>query len=414
MTVNPAAQAAQAFKEGESGGNKRLRVAVLNRVFSPTGGGAERYSIALVEQLASRHDIHVFAQQIEHHWTGVTYHRMPTLLRKPRWLNQLWFATLTWWMTRRGFDVVHSHENTWHGNVQTVHVLPVKHNLFKGRNGLARAVRWLKVLTSPRLLAYLVLERCRFTLKPKRQIVVTSDSLQTVMAATYPGCVAALSVITPGFSPSAERSSRLPAVEQQTARVKFKLPVTSTCWLLVANDFRKKGLNTALDALAKLPSHHVLAVVGNPVQAPEFQPQISRLNLTTRVFFLGRLADVTEAYRAANYLVHPTLEDTFAMVVLEALAFRLPVVVSGPQFCGISGLLQHQLNAWLLNDPTDAQALADAIRILDADEPLRDAMSGNAAIFAKGYRWEGIAAQQEVVYRLASDSRRSPSDAEKR
>ena len=32
--------------------DRRLRVAVLNRVFVPTGGGAERYSMALVEQLA--------------------------------------------------------------------------------------------------------------------------------------------------------------------------------------------------------------------------------------------------------------------------------------------------------------------------------------------------------------------------
>ena len=40
---------------------KRLRIAVLNRIFRPTGGGAERYSIALVEQLADRHEIHVFS-----------------------------------------------------------------------------------------------------------------------------------------------------------------------------------------------------------------------------------------------------------------------------------------------------------------------------------------------------------------
>jgi UDP-glucose:(heptosyl)LPS alpha-1,3-glucosyltransferase len=39
---------------------KRLRIAVLNRVFAATGGGAERYSIAVVEQLAARHEIHVF------------------------------------------------------------------------------------------------------------------------------------------------------------------------------------------------------------------------------------------------------------------------------------------------------------------------------------------------------------------
>ncbi|MDO8370547.1 MAG: glycosyltransferase, partial [Polaromonas sp.] len=131
---------------------RRLRIAVLNRVFDPAGGGAERYSIALVEQLAQRHEIHVFAQQIRHHAPGVTYHRVSMPLRKPRWLNQLWYARATWWATRRGFDIVHSHENTWHGQVQTVHVLPVKYNLFHGRTGWPRLLAWVKVWTSPRLL----------------------------------------------------------------------------------------------------------------------------------------------------------------------------------------------------------------------------------------------------------------------
>jgi glycosyltransferase involved in cell wall biosynthesis len=141
---------------------RKLRIAVFNRTFSPTGGGAERYSIALVEQLSARHEVHVFAQEIDHQWPGVTYHRVSAPMRKPRWINQLWFATATWWATRRGFDVVHSHENTWHGEVQTVHVMPVKYNLFQGRHGLRRVLRWIKVVTSPRLLAYLALERARY------------------------------------------------------------------------------------------------------------------------------------------------------------------------------------------------------------------------------------------------------------
>ena len=132
---------------------RRLRIAVLNRVFSPTGGGAERYSIAMVEQLAQRHEIHVFAQQIDHHWPGVTYHLMSSPLTRPRWVNLLWYAATTWWATRRGFDIVHSHENTWHGHVQTVHVLPLKYNLFQGRSGWRWVLRCLKVATSPRLSA---------------------------------------------------------------------------------------------------------------------------------------------------------------------------------------------------------------------------------------------------------------------
>lgn len=121
---------------GQSG-KPRLRIAVLNRIFSATGGGAERYSIALVEQLAQRHEIHVFAQHINHQWPGVHYHRIALPFTRPRWINQLWFALATWWATRAGFDVVHSHESTWHGRVQTVHVVSVRYSLLQGAPWLA-------------------------------------------------------------------------------------------------------------------------------------------------------------------------------------------------------------------------------------------------------------------------------------
>ena len=120
-----------------------MKIAVLNRVFSPQGGGAERYSIALVEQLSHRHEIHVFAQDIAPsliaQWPQVRFHLIAAPLKRFRWLNQLWYATATWWATRQDFDIVHSHENTWHGQVQTVHVLPIKHNLFNGKTGWRRA-----------------------------------------------------------------------------------------------------------------------------------------------------------------------------------------------------------------------------------------------------------------------------------
>src|SRR5438445_5921870 len=126
----------------EAPASRRLRIAVLNRVFSRAGGGAESYSISVVEHLAGRHEVHVFAQQIGHEFPGVTYHRVPCPLKKPRWINQLWYAACTWWATRRGFDVVHSHENTWHGQVQTIHVKPVRSNLLAGRSGFALTLRW--------------------------------------------------------------------------------------------------------------------------------------------------------------------------------------------------------------------------------------------------------------------------------
>ena len=377
---------------------RRLRIAVLNRTFSPTGGGAERYSIALVEQLAARHDIHVFAQVVEHHFPGVSYHRVSMPLRKPRWVNQLWFATATWWATRRGFDVVHSHENTWHGDVQTVHVLPVKHNLFQGRTGWRLALRWVKVLTSPRLLAYMGLERARYTRKPGRTVVVTSPSLQRILALSYPAWAMQTEVITPGIVlPNHSVSSAL----KVESRLGLGLPLDAPCLLFVGNDYRKKGLFTLLQAMVKLPPNVVLAVVGNAAGIPEFRAQAQALKIDSRVFFLGPLHDVGPAYLSADALVHPTLEDTFAMVVLEAMAHGLPVAVSGPAYCGISELLKPGVEALLIDDPKNAEHLAQTLRGLLFNASLRAQLVQGGQNFAAAYPWQRLALAQESVYLVA-------------
>ncbi|MDP3701077.1 MAG: glycosyltransferase family 4 protein [Hylemonella sp.] len=377
---------------------QRLRIAVLNRLFRPTGGGAERYSMALVEQLAQRHEIHVFAQQIDHRWPGVSYHRVSAPLTKPRWINQIWYAVATWWATRRGFDVVHSHENTWHGQVQTVHVLPVKYNLFHGRTGWRLALRWFKVLTSPRLLVYLWLEHMRYAAAPGRQIVATSNSLRAIMCASYPHTSAYLGVVTPGV----DAVPGLPnAAEKLAARLSLGLPEDRPCILFVGNDYRKKGLPALLAALGHLPAEVVLAVVGNPAHIPAFREPANAAGLAQRVFFLGALKDMTPAYRAADCLAHPTLEDTFAMVVLEAMAHGLPVVVSKESYCGIVGLLTPGVNALILQNPQDAQVLADTLQEVLQDERRRQRMSDEAAAFARSHQWSQVAVQQEQIYRLA-------------
>ena len=374
---------------------KRLRIAVFNRTFSTTGGGAERYSVALVEQLAARHDIHVFAQEIAHQWPGVTYHRVSMPMRKPRWINQLWFATCTWWLTRNGFDVVHSHENTWHGDVQTVHVLPVKHTLFRKLRGWRLVSKWLKVATSPRLLAYLGLECLRFTSRLDKKVVLTSESLRKIINSTYPDCASMVTVITPGITlpPLA-----VTPLSKHNARSLLSLPQEAPCILFVANDYRKKGLKTLLQALSQCPSDFALAVVGNLSEMPRFMEQVKKLNLESRVFFLGSLKNVAPAYEAADCLAHPTLEDTFAMVVLEAMSYALPVVVSSSKYCGISDLLQNGKNALILDDPLDSLDLQHALEHVLTQPSLNAALSKGALTFASCYQWHWLAAQQERLY----------------
>ena len=381
----------------------RLRIAVLNRNFSRKFGGAESYSMALVEQLAAKHEIHVFAQQFGHDWPGVTYHKVSAPLKRPRWINQLWYATSTWWSTRHGFDIVHSHENTWHGAVQTVHVLPVKYTLFDGLTGLQLAMRWVKVLTSPRLIAYLGLEHLRFSGRNKSCIVVTSSSLMKQLLSAYPTAAGLLQVVTPGVSVVggiATPSQRL------AARQRLNLPAAGSGVLFVGNDYRKKGLATLIKALALLPDNTWLAVAGTNTHMPEFKTQAQLAGVQSRIFFLGALDDLDEAYVASDCLAHPTLEDTFGMVVLEAMAHGVPVVVSSERYCGVSGLLTNEVNALILAQPLDSNELAHAISRLSREAALCQALREASVNFACQHQWITIGLQQESIYIAALSGRR--------
>lgn len=373
-----------------------MRIAVISRVFSKAGGGAESYSVALVQQLAARHDIHVFAQESNHPVPGVTYHPVFCLSRKPRWINQLLFAIATWLKTRRGFDVVHSHENTWHGQIQTIHVRPLRYNLFVVRRGIKRLLQWVKVALSPRLITYVWLEGARFQRRPGRKIVATSEGLRTECEQAYPPSQAALSVITPGtYLPLSPPS-------QEAARQQLGVPPDGRLVLFVANDYARKGLDALLQAMAQLPPDVGLIVAGSAKQAPKYRQQAERLGLAPRLHFLGSLHDLSPAYAAADCLAHPTLEDSFAMVVLEAMAHGLPVVVSGPVQCGISRLLTDGAEALLLADPKDAKQLAERVAAVLNQPALADQLRRQGRAFAQAHSWESAALQYEALYQQAA------------
>jgi UDP-glucose:(heptosyl)LPS alpha-1,3-glucosyltransferase len=223
------------------------------------------------------------------------------------------------------------------------------------------------------------------------------------MQAAYPASALAIRVVTPGI----DRVSGVPTpLQQSQARQHLGLPADGFCILFVGNDYRKKGLPTLLQALSKLPADAYVAVVGNPAQMSYFKAETRALGLASRVYFLGALHDVAPAYMAANVLAHPTREDTFAMVVLEAMARGLPVVVSAERYCGIAALLTPDVNALLLSDPLDALALAAALSRVAQDHVLRRQLSQAALAFAAHHQWAALAQQQEQIYLSLAPDRR--------
>ena len=379
-----------------------MKIAVLSRNFDARGGGAERYAYEVASQLAQRHEVHVFAQSFGESVPGVFYHRLFFSIRRPRWLNQLGFALETWFKTRHGFDAIHSHENTWHGHVQTVHVVPVRSSLLLGKSGWRKFSRWFKISISPRLVTYLFLEKFRFRNAPNRFIVAVSKPLAETIEKSYPETTAGLKTMTPGVH-LPDTSS---VITRGQARLELKLPSVRRIALFVANDPRKKGLDAILHAMAKASEDWCLAVAGASHQYAPYQELAYSLGLGDRISFLGSLQNMSIAYQAADVLLHPTWEDTFAMVVLEAMAHRLPVIVSAAPYCGISEMLTHQKDALILSDPGDAAQINEFLSSLSNTPELADELQKNGFALATSHHWRTVAQSYEALFHDCAQGKR--------
>jgi UDP-glucose:(heptosyl)LPS alpha-1,3-glucosyltransferase len=191
-----------------------------------------------------------------------------------------------------------------------------------------------------------------------------------------------------------------PALSKVDARKALGLPVEGWLLLLVGHNFEKKGLAAVLRSLALLPPDVFLLVVGGDAeQADTWSTRCAQLRLDRRVVFSGSLPDAAPAFAAADCLVHATLDDMFPLVVLEAMAASVPVVLSVAPYCVAAPLMQKASAAWMLQDPHAEQQIADAVGALRADLDLRQAQIAHASEFVQNHAWPQIGMQQAQGYR---------------
>lgn len=158
--------------------------------------------------------------------------------------------------------------------------------------------------------------------------------------------------------------------------------------LFVGNQYRLKGLEFAIRALAEMKTRAVLLVVGSDTATP-FKRLAEKLGVSDRVIFAGRRSDLPTIYPAADAFVLPTLYETFALVCLEAMASGLPVLAS--PVGGIEDYVRDGENGFhIKRDATDIAVKLD--RLLN-DSTLHARIREQGLATAENYAWEKIAKQ---------------------
>lgn len=133
-----------------------------------------------------------------------------------------------------------------------------------------------------------------------------------------------------------------------------------------------KGLPLLLDCVASLRRRHPemrLTIVGDGPDRPRLEQQSSELGLTDLVRFAGYQSQdaVSELLSASDVFVLPSFAEGVPVVLMEAMASRLPVISS--RIAGIPELVDDEVSG-LLVPPGDGDALGRALDRLLSDGDL--------------------------------------------
>lgn len=229
-----------------------------------------------------------------------------------------------------------------------------------------RGRRWRRL--SPRHALQLSLERRIFG-DPRIVVQCPSAMVAREIGRRYAVAADRLRIVHNGVD--VERFGRVSAAEGAALRKELQ-GGPGPVWLFAGSGWSRKGLDTALRALAAAREKTAeLWVAGADAPAP-WLARAGWLGVSDRVRFLGARSDMERLYAAADGLLLPTRYDAFGLVCLEAAAAGRPVVTSAR--AGAAEVLGD--GGVVVADPENVAGFAEALDALA--EPGRRRTRGEA------------------------------------
>ncbi len=195
-----------------------------------------------------------------------------------------------------------------------------------------------------------------------------------------------------------------PVPEAAVDAVRRRLGIPGPYVLFVGGIEPRKNLDTLVRAFARCDAgSHFLVIAGGPVRwfpeaAEHLDTAVERLpeSVRERIVRTGYVGerDKVALLSGATVLAYPSLYEGFGFPVLEGFAAGVPVLTSS-----VASLIEVAGEAAVLVDPTDVDAMANALSELVADDDLRAVLSAAGVARASRFTWESTARATAAVLR---------------
>lgn len=178
-------------------------------------------------------------------------------------------------------------------------------------------------------------------------------------------------------------------------RATLNTPKDAPVALALARLHVKKGLDTLLDATARVPGLYVWIAGAGPIEA-ELKAQSTRLGLDDRVRFLGWRNDRGALLGACNIVAFPSRYEPFGTVTVDAWAASRPLVAADA--VGPAAYVKDGING-LLIPKDDPAALATAMkRILEEPGLAAKLVAGGRASYEEQFTPKAYLRDQLAFY----------------
>jgi glycosyltransferase involved in cell wall biosynthesis len=192
------------------------------------------------------------------------------------------------------------------------------------------------------------------------------------------------------------------------AAVRARYGVQRPYALYVGTIQPRKNLARLIRAYAQLRQRQTLdwdlVLAGNPGWLScNLLALAGKLGLADRIHFPGYVpeSDLPALLAGAHFFCYPSLFEGFGLPVLEAQSIGVPVMTANS-----SALPEIAGDAALLVDPTDVDAIADAMLRLSQDEALRQRLIEAGYANVRRFSWPEAARATLAVLEAAWDGKR--------
>ena len=144
--------------------------------------------------------------------------------------------------------------------------------------------------------------------------------------------------------------------------------------LALARSLISRGLNFSI------------TIVGEGPLAPDLELEIEKAGLQDKIRLAGIRADMIQCYEDADILVHPALEESFGLVILEAMSRGLPCIVEEECF-GPKEFLNPGKDS-LAASFSNPEGVANIIQRILASKSYFQTISANAIATSKKFSLE--------------------------